>query len=245
MISGLPNTASAETPLQYAETKLGDPYVYAATGPNAFDCSGLTQWAYGQAGIKIPRTSQEQAKAGTSIPLSAAQPGDLLLFSYPGESGNPAPNNHVTMYVGPNKEIEAPHTGENVKYSGIDTAHLSKVVHITGNPVDINGNTTPTSTAGALAASGINPSTWPGTSMSSASWNLLDPLGIGSSVAGDVASSVVSSVLNAAGPLMLNGASLLVAGALIVAGFWRMTEPVRQQAKAAEAKAAPLVMGAL
>ena len=151
------------TPLEYAETRLGDPYVWAATGPNAFDCSGLTQWAYGQAGIKIPRTSQEQRNAGTVISLSDAQPGDLLTFSYPGEVGNPTPGNHVAMYVSPGREIEAPHTGADVRYSGIDTAHLDRVVHITGN--EGSGNGTATTAVDQLSQLGIDPSPWHGTAM--------------------------------------------------------------------------------
>lgn len=214
------------TPLQYAETRLGDPYVYAATGPNAFDCSGLTQWAYGQAGIKIPRTSQEQRNAGTVINLASAQPGDLLTFSYPGESGNPAPGNHVAMYVSPGREIEAAHPGTNVRYSGIDTGHLDRVVHIPGSPSTIDGQAPSTTGLGVLAQNGIDGSTWPGNVMSSATW---DPFGIGSGVT-SVASSVVASILKALGPIMLTGISLTAAAALIVGGLWRMTEPSRTTA---------------
>lgn len=219
------------TPLEAAETRLGDPYVYAATGPNAFDCSGLTQWAYGQAGIKIPRTSQEQAHAGTVISLSQAQPGDLLTFSYPGEVGNPAPNNHVAMYVGPNEEIEAPHQGEDVKYSGIDTSHLSAVVRIANGAG--NGGASSTSTTGEVTDAGFN---------------ILDPFGLFGDASGAVASAgeaITESVLKAAGPLLLNFVTIAAAGFLIVGGLWRMTEPTREKADEAEQKAAPLIGAAL
>lgn len=205
-------------PLSAAESKLGDPYEWAAAGPNAFDCSGLIQWAYQQAGIRLPRTSQEQRNAGTPISLAQAEPGDLITYSYPGESGNPTPGNHVGMFVSPGVMIDAPHTGADVRFDPIDTAHLDRVVHVGSG---ING---PASTVSAdyLATSGIDPGSWPGTVM--AGWNPL----------GDAAAGAVGSVLRAMGPMMLNFSSLLVGGSLVVLGLWRMTEPTR---KAAEQKA--------
>jgi peptidoglycan DL-endopeptidase CwlO len=67
--------------IAYAEAQLGKPYVYGATGPDAFDCSGLAMMAYRAAGVYIPRTSQQQWQFGTRIPPSAAQPGDLVFFA--------------------------------------------------------------------------------------------------------------------------------------------------------------------
>jgi cell wall-associated NlpC family hydrolase len=87
--------------------KQGDPYVYGATGPNQFDCSGLMQWAYRQAGISIPRTSQAQASAGRAVSASQLQPGDLIIF-YSDES-------HVGMYIGNGNVVHAPEEGEPVK----------------------------------------------------------------------------------------------------------------------------------
>ena len=93
-----------------AETKLGDAYVWGAAGPNTFDCSGLTMWAYAQAGIQLPRTTYSQIGAGRQVPLSAIQPGDLVFYWDTG---------HVAMYVGGGTVIHAPHTGDVVRYASL------------------------------------------------------------------------------------------------------------------------------
>ena len=95
-----------------AQTKLGDAYVYGATGPNTFDCSGLTQWAYAQAGVAIGRTTYDQIDAGTAVTRANLQVGDLVFFN--GDS-------HVGIYAGNNTVLHAPHTGTVVKYESIDT----------------------------------------------------------------------------------------------------------------------------
>ncbi|MFD0330916.1 NlpC/P60 family protein [Streptacidiphilus monticola] len=91
-----------------AQTRLGDPYVYGATGPNSFDCSGLMQWSYAQAGYSLPRTSEEQAGVGTAVASTAdLQVGDLIIFNG---------GSHVGMYAGNGMVLHAPHTGTVVKY---------------------------------------------------------------------------------------------------------------------------------
>ncbi|AXI81232.1 C40 family peptidase [Peterkaempfera bronchialis] len=107
-----------------AETRLGSPYVYGATGPSTFDCSGLMLWAYQQAGITLPRTSQAQAGAGTSMgtSLANAKPGDLIIY-YSGMS-------HVGMYVGNGQIIHAPHTGAVVRYESATVMPIAKIVRI-------------------------------------------------------------------------------------------------------------------
>ena len=85
--------------LAYAEAQLGKPYLYGATGPDAFDCSGLAMMAYRAAGITIPRTSQAQWAYGRQIPASQVQPGDLVFFA--GADGTPAAPGHVGIVLDP------------------------------------------------------------------------------------------------------------------------------------------------
>lgn len=96
-----------------AQTRIGSPYVYGASGPSSFDCSGLTSWAYAQAGISIPRTSQSQANAGTRIySQSQLQVGDLVLFY--------GDLHHIGLYAGNGQVLHAPRTGANVRYESIN-----------------------------------------------------------------------------------------------------------------------------
>ena len=95
-------TTAATTAVAYARGQLGKPYVYGATGPDAFDCSGLTQAAWAAAGVSIPRTSEEQ---WANLPhVTAPQPGDLVFYT--GSPIDPPPG-HVTMYLGGGEMVEA------------------------------------------------------------------------------------------------------------------------------------------
>ncbi|WP_051637359.1 NlpC/P60 family protein [Rhodococcus sp. UNC363MFTsu5.1] len=78
--------------LAAATTQTGKPYLWGGTGPNAWDCSGLTQWAFRQAGVQLPRVSQQQAWAGNPVPAWAMAPGDIITFR--------AANDHVGIYAG-------------------------------------------------------------------------------------------------------------------------------------------------
>ncbi len=100
-------SARAAEALSAGEQKIGDPYVYGATGPSSFDCSGFVQWAYAQAGVSLPRTSQEQENVGPHLSASELRPGDLVIF-YGGD--------HVGLYAGNGVVLHAPHTGTVVKY---------------------------------------------------------------------------------------------------------------------------------
>jgi cell wall-associated NlpC family hydrolase len=102
-----------------ASSQVGVPYVWGGENPlpaaNAgFDCSGLVQWAYGQAGIALPRTAQEQHDATTPVPAAQALPGDLVFWN----DGTPSVQ-HVAIYVGAGIVLEAPSTGSVVSYSPI------------------------------------------------------------------------------------------------------------------------------
>ena len=98
----------AAAALAAAESVIGSPYVWGATGPSSFDCSGLTSWAYAQAGISIPRTSQEQATIGTRLTMSELKPGDLVFFY--------GDIHHVGLYAGNGMVLHAPHTGASVRF---------------------------------------------------------------------------------------------------------------------------------
>ena len=107
-----PNQAAA-TAIAAARTRLGLPYVWGATGPDSFDCSGLTGWAYRQAGIAIPRTASEQFLALPRVPLSQLEPGDLVFYAT--NVLDPTTIHHVAIYLGAGLSLYAPQTGSVVK----------------------------------------------------------------------------------------------------------------------------------
>lgn len=103
-------SAVAQAAISAASTQLGKPYVYGGSGPDVWDCSGLTQWAYRQAGVNLPRTAAEQYLAvATKVPLGELAPGDLLFWAT--DLSNPATIHHVAIYLGNGQMLAAPHTG--------------------------------------------------------------------------------------------------------------------------------------
>ena len=106
--------------VELAKSKLGCKYVWGATGPNTFDCSGLTSWCHKQIGISIPRTSLEQSRSGKSVSKSDLQPGDLVFFKT-----TSAPVGHVGMYVGNGQFIHAPNKSKPVKYDSLSSSYYS------------------------------------------------------------------------------------------------------------------------
>jgi peptidoglycan DL-endopeptidase CwlO len=97
--------AVVQTAIRYAEEQLGKPYQWGATGPDAFDCSGLVMMAYRAAGIDIPRTSQQQWAAGPQVSPGEVQPGDLVFFA--GADGTATAPGHVGLVIGNGLMIEA------------------------------------------------------------------------------------------------------------------------------------------
>jgi cell wall-associated NlpC family hydrolase len=90
-----------------AESRVGDPYVWGAAGPDEFDCSGLVMWAYAQAGVSLPHYSGSQFSETVEIPMTDLEPGDLVFPSDPGQ--------HVAMYIGNGEIVQAPYTGADVQ----------------------------------------------------------------------------------------------------------------------------------
>lgn len=100
-----------------ARKYLGTAYQWGGASPKTgFDCSGLLQWAAAQSGLKIPRTSEQQFKAGKPVPTSQLRPGDAVFFEPKADGPG-----HVGIYVGGGKYIESPHTGDVVKIATLNT----------------------------------------------------------------------------------------------------------------------------
>jgi cell wall-associated NlpC family hydrolase len=106
-----PATTKAAKALAFARAQMGKPYVWGATGPASYDCSGLTQAAWKAAGVDLPRTTWDQVKTGTRVATADLQPGDLVFF-YDDIS-------HVGMYIGNGMMIHAPHSGAYVREESI------------------------------------------------------------------------------------------------------------------------------
>jgi peptidoglycan DL-endopeptidase CwlO len=106
-------SAQIEVMLKAAMSREGDPYVWGAAGPDEFDCSGLVQWSFAQAGIVMPRVADDQALTGPAVSVSQLQPGDLLFYHT--DPTAPTYISHVAIYLGNGWMIQAPETGEDVE----------------------------------------------------------------------------------------------------------------------------------
>ncbi|MFE4592111.1 C40 family peptidase [Streptomyces laurentii] len=103
--------AKAAEVLDFARAQIGKPYVWGATGPGSYDCSGLTQAAWRAAGVTLPRTTWDQVEVGTRVATADLQPGDLVFFY--------ADISHVGIYIGGGKMIHAPKPGAYVREESI------------------------------------------------------------------------------------------------------------------------------
>lgn len=116
-----PNARAAQA-VAYAYDAIGSPYVWGATGPDSFDCSGLTQAAYRAAGVALPRTTYTQIEAGRRVSRSELAPGDLVFF-YSG-------NSHVGLYVGGGQMIHAPNPNAPVRLAPVDSMPFSGATRV-------------------------------------------------------------------------------------------------------------------
>ncbi|GGV39420.1 hypothetical protein GCM10010277_27160 [Streptomyces longisporoflavus] len=117
-----PSSSRAAAAIAAARSAVGKPYVWGANGPSGFDCSGLTQWSYAQAGVGLPRTSQAQRYAGKQVPLSQAQPGDLVAYRDDAS--------HIGMYMGNGQVVHAPYPGASVRYDPVGMMPVSSVTRV-------------------------------------------------------------------------------------------------------------------
>ncbi len=126
-VSGVSSSSAAAgsteivTMLNAALSRQGLPYVWGAAGPDSFDCSGLVQWSFAQAGIPMPRVAADQARTGPAVPVSQLQPGDLLFYHT--DPTDPGYISHVAIYLGNGKMIQAPQPGQNVEVVPADTGN--------------------------------------------------------------------------------------------------------------------------
>ncbi|MEU9863227.1 NlpC/P60 family protein [Streptomyces sp. NPDC047971] len=117
-----PASSRATAAVMAARSAIGMPYVWGATGPRAFDCSGLMVWSFRQAGISLPRTSSAQRYAGRRVPLSQAQPGDLVTYR--------SDASHVGIYAGNGQVIHAPYPGARVRYDPVGMMSHATVTRV-------------------------------------------------------------------------------------------------------------------
>ncbi len=101
-----------------AQSQIGKEYRFGGSSPKTgFDCSGLIQWAYKKHGIKVPRVTKDQAKAGKKIPSSKAKPGDIVVF----RSKDTSSGYHTAIYIGNNKFVHSPKTGAKIRVESLNS----------------------------------------------------------------------------------------------------------------------------
>jgi cell wall-associated NlpC family hydrolase len=127
--AGAPSGAAARA-VAFARRQLRRPYVWGASGPSSYDCSGLVMAAYRSAGVWLPRVSRAQWHAGPRVGLGGLAPGDLVFFAY--DTGDPGSIHHVGIYVGGGAMIEAPYSGARVRVASIGRRDYIGAVRPTG-----------------------------------------------------------------------------------------------------------------
>jgi cell wall-associated NlpC family hydrolase len=117
-----PASGRARIAVAEAYRQLGKPYRWGAAGPDSFDCSGLTMWAWGKAGVSLPHSSRAQYGQGRHVSRGELMPGDLVFFG--------SPIHHVGIYVGGGQYIDAPHTGTVVSVRPVNRGDYSGAVRL-------------------------------------------------------------------------------------------------------------------
>jgi NlpC/P60 family len=137
----------AEVALAFALAQVGRPYVWGATGPDSYDCSGLTWQSYAHAGVALPRVAAAQyALAGTPVAIGDLLPGDLVFFAT--AAWDPGAVHHVGMYVGHGQMVDAPHPGAYVRVEPVTAAGYVGAVRIVPmRPAETTPAATPSPTA--------------------------------------------------------------------------------------------------
>lgn len=115
---------AAQIAVQWAYRELGKPYVWGAAGPDSFDCSGLTQYIYGKAGIYLPHYTGDQWNSGRHVSRSDLRPGDLIFYF--------SDLSHEAVYIGGGRVIHAPHTGDVVRIANLDMDPYAGAVRVAG-----------------------------------------------------------------------------------------------------------------
>ena len=123
------SSPTAAAAIMAAGSRLGVPYTWGATGPGTFDCSGLTMWAYAQAGARIPRTSRQQYAGLPRVPLDQLMPGDLVFYAH---GSDPGSIHHVSVWLGDGLVLTAPRTGDVVKIAPVWKQPLYGAVRVPG-----------------------------------------------------------------------------------------------------------------
>ena len=119
-LPNVPVSGRAGAAVSYALAQVGDAYVYGATGPDAFDCSGLTMMAWAQAGVSLPHSSSAQMGSGTPVSQSELQPGDLVFYY--------SPVSHVGIYIGNGQIAHASNPSTGVQVSPVFSMPYSGAV---------------------------------------------------------------------------------------------------------------------
>jgi hypothetical protein len=224
--------SAVDVMIAWALGQRGKPYVYGAAGPGAFDCSGLMEKAAAAAGIRLPRTSQEQRNAGVAVPLDDIQRGDLVTFTYNDGASNPGPGNHVALYVGGGQVVEAARPGVPVRVAPLDAAHIDRVRRIAGGGSTAAVPADDITTGGTVQQAGLQQAGYEA-ALSLTPWGIpLNPFKLPGYVMGhaesgleDLAGAGVSAAWDTLGPIILAGLGVAAGLALAVTGVIVAAKP--------------------